>query len=108
MCHIPIVYFIKKAVKSCKGPPVFIPGKYTEKTESQIDLLLRVLLVLGSEGLYLCTEKEGLLALALVTYLRAYISIKRHICDVGSLNYDDIMTPSGCLLVCVSLSIFIT
>ena len=67
-------------------------GKYTEKTESQIDLLLRVLLVLGSEGLYLCTEKEGLLALALVTYLRAYISIK-HTCDVGSLNYDNIMTP---------------
>ena len=79
-------------------------GEYTEKTESQIDLLL----VLGSEGLYLCTEKEGLLALALVTYLRAYISIKRHICDVGRLNYDNIMTPSGCLLVCVSLSIFIT
>ena len=74
---------------------------------SQIDLFLAVVLVLGSEGLYLCTEEEGLLALALVTYLRAYISIK-HTCDVGSLNYDNIMTPSGWLPVCVSLSIFIT
>ena len=63
-----------------------------KNTSSQIDLLLAVVLVLESEGLYLCTEEEGFFALALVTYLRAYISIK-HTCDVGSLNYDNIMTP---------------
>ena len=63
-----------------------------KNTSSQIDLLLAVVLVLESEGLYLCTEEEGFFALALVTYLRAYISIK-HTCDIGSLNYDNIMTP---------------
>ena len=63
-----------------------------KKTSSQLDLLLAVVLGLESEGLYLCTEEEGFFALALVTYLRAYILIK-HTCDVGSLNYDNIMTP---------------
>ena len=63
-----------------------------KKNSSQLDLLLAVVLGLESEGLYLCTEEEGFFALALVTYLRAYISIK-HTCDVGSLNYDNVMTP---------------
>ena len=63
-----------------------------KKNSCQLDLLLAVVLVLESEGLYLCTEEEGFFALALVTYLRAYISIK-HTCDIGSLNFDNIMTP---------------
>ena len=50
-----------------------------KKTSSQIDLLLAVVLVLQSEGLYLCTEEEGFLALALVTYLRAFYLDKAYL-----------------------------
>ena len=63
-----------------KGETARSLGKYTKKkTSSQIDLLLAVVLVLQSEGLYLCTEEEGFLALALVTYLRAFYLDKAYL-----------------------------
>ena len=52
---------------------------HEKKASSQIDLLLAVVLVLQSEGLYLCTEEEGFLALALVTYLRAFYLDKAYL-----------------------------